>query len=263
MGQQGGGDDPRWLLHSSGGDTHTHTTSRPHSQGSRGRGAFECGCGRPSINQQCPWWKYKLNSKFSTFSSRWREWWNGSRVTSHQYYQQQHHHSHQQQQQQRQYHHQQQKQKHQRQPQRKQHSPSLFLQYPNEQHPPPDHIPGQQQALPRDARTPPPRCQHRPAPQSDQWGQHGQQQQAMEQRSSRGGSAWWFPRGTSPTGWWAPTVLLSPAVAVFSSGVPQAWWWQLASRVFSSVRAWTQSEATDRGQLDPGWRAWCGAAATG
>ncbi|KAG0728398.1 Protein PRRC2A [Chionoecetes opilio] len=35
--------------------------------GSRGRGTFECGCGRPSINQQQPWRNYKLNAKFPTF----------------------------------------------------------------------------------------------------------------------------------------------------------------------------------------------------
>lgn len=267
MGQQGGGDDPRWFLHPSGGHPDPNTTARPHSKGARGRGAYKCGCGRPSINQQRPWRHHKLNSKFSTFSAGWRERWRREpqlsscssrfsrrRRCSRQYYQQHHHHSHQQQQQQ-QLHHKQQKQ---RQPRCKQPGPPCPLHHPPHHHhpPPPDHL----KALPGDPRPEPhpepPRASPEPAPRAgpEQWergggrwrgGEWRGQQQAVEQCSGWRWAPWWFPRGTSPPGWWAPTVLLSPAVAVFSSGVPQAWWWQLAGRVYAAVRAWTQSEATE------------------
>lgn len=91
--------------------------------------------------------------------------------------------------------------------------------------------------------------------------------------SSISNSRWWwscgwvspsswgkFPWRNTPTGWWSPTILLSPTNAVFSSGVPATWWWQLPSRVISTVWTRSQSQTADRGKLDTGW--WAGGCTT-
>lgn len=53
-----------------------------------------------------------------------------------------------------------------------------------------------------------------------------------------------------PRGWWSRTQLLGPAVAIFSSGIPQVSWWRCTNRrqpeiqCRHTIRTWPQSETT-------------------
>lgn len=235
--QQGGGDCwPRrqhcWFASTGPNNTRTDTCNRRTnciSKGTRGRGVWGCEWSNSIIEHwsgshqhNCSKSTHNTNSSASSTAHRWwcSKWRPEHCKPEHCKQQQQQCHQQWWQQQQQQHHQQQQQQHHQQQQQQWQQCPPI-------------------------------KQQPKVLEQCIKWWNRWSKWSCSSDSSSRGK----FPWRCTPTGWWSPTVLLSPTVAVFSSGVPATWWWQLPSRVISTVWSRSQPQAADRGQLDTGWRA--------